>query len=197
MTGVFFQVKEERDFDVAKSILSESFANDPLVNFLSGHEDFPEFLFSVILPFYQTNGEIWLSEDQSCAAVLLPPNITFKLSPTVRQSKELLTKFGLKTSFRLIYLDWLLNKNHNAVISEPHYYIFAVGVKNLRQSSGEGGRMIRFLFDHILSQGYPLYAENSNVDNNTDPFRHLGFNLMDKVKVGKSDTYFVPMTLTE
>ena len=76
--------------------------------------------------------------------------------------------------------------------SEPHYYLFAIGVRNDRQGTGLGSALLRPMLDRCDREGVAAYLENSRERNTAFYARH-GFEALDPLPVPDGCPPMLPM----
>jgi GNAT superfamily N-acetyltransferase len=63
---------------------------------------------------------------------------------------------------------------------QPHYYLFAIGVRPGRQGKGTGGRLLTAGLERVDAERKPAYLESSKADN-LPFYRRFGFELVEEV----------------
>ncbi len=165
------------DADLIAGILAAAFADDPVMNWTFGgagsfHTVFRELARGV----YLKDGFGHLAGDSSgdwAATLWLPKGVEIRLpmANELRIAGSALFRHGLSSIRRAQKTAAVLARHHP---HEPHYYLFAVGVRQCAQGKGLGGRLIREGLKRADEDGAPAYLENSN-PNNTPLYERLGF----------------------
>ncbi len=128
--------------------------------------------------------DVWWGEpavDDSAATLWLPADTHPKLPflNEMRLAGSILLSGGVKAIARARSTARIVLSSHP---KEPHYYLFAVGVRKQMQGCGLGGRIIREGLKQADATGTSAYLENSK-PRNTPLYERLGFQPMETVKL--------------
>lgn len=174
------------DFEALVDILSEAFSGDPVFNwFVRGGRkrlDALRRIFEITSPSYIKRGASLIAENRQGAALWMPPRSPGNppsRSPAQRiRSAMLWTSIsGLSKRKRLRYLDELVTRKHP---EKPHYYLFALGVRNELQGRGLGSAMLAKGLERCDEEGIPAYLENSN-ERNLPLYTRHGFDITERL----------------
>ena len=161
------------DADEIADILSEAFAEDPVMVWMFGntHPQRVTFL-ELAMGVYLRQGFGHVAEG-GAAALWLPAHVDVKLPLMggLRMLLSLLRSGGLGALKRGHVMEQAMQAGHPEA---PHYYLFAVGVRRKMTGRGLGGRIIRAGLKRADDAGAPTYLENSN-PMNTPLYERLGF----------------------
>ena len=69
--------------------------------------------------------------------------------------------------------------------SEPHHYLFMVGVEPERQGQGVGSALLRSVLAECDAGGLPAYLESSN-ERNLPLYRRHGFEVIEELRLGRA-----------
>ena len=80
---------------------------------------------------------------------------------------------------RSLAIDHYLNAKHP---KDPHYYLFAIGVRPGNQGKGIGKSLMRPVLDRCDAEGMPAYLESSSLEN-VPIYRSMGFEVTGDLQV--------------
>jgi len=171
-------VAREPDIGPVCSILADAFADDPVLDWLSGNPNIYQALFrSEMESLYKHHGQTYITRARTGAAMWLPPGV----STTPRLHWRLAAAFwslvrtgGLKCLKRAEALHKTLATNHPR---EPHFYLHAIGTRKDNQGCGVGSALMKAGLGACDQLHVPAYLESSNEVNNSLYERH-GFRVM-------------------
>lgn len=154
-------------------ILSEAFADDPVMCWMLGSGRPVRDLFSVLTKHAYLQSGFGDVIDDRGAALWLPASIDLQLSiwRRIELASRVLSGGGANAVRRMLATGDVLAKNHP---DKPHYYLFAVGVRRSSQGSGFGGALVRAGLARADRDGAAAYLENSK-ERNTPLYERLGF----------------------
>ncbi|MEX0644151.1 MAG: GNAT family N-acetyltransferase, partial [Parvularculaceae bacterium] len=161
------------DAGALATILAEAFAADPVMSWMLGGEGRAKELFAALTAhLYLARGFADIA-DEDAATLWLPAGA--KAAPSfveeARIALAVVRSGGLGALMRGKAVGDIMAKHHPA---EPHFYLFAVGVRRAHQGRGLGGRIIRAGLARADAAGACAYLENSN-PRNAPLYRSLGF----------------------
>ena len=165
------------------SILADAFTDDPVMSWMMGRPNPPEtFFLELARGIYLRRGYGHLAED-SAATLWLPageaPHLPF--ANELRLALSLLRHIGASGIGRARACGEIIGANHPAA---PHYYLFAVGVRNGMKGKGLGGRLIREGLRRADKDRAIAYLENSN-PKNTPLYQRFGFEAQSELPLPK------------
>ncbi len=161
------------DADQVADILAEAFSHDPVMVWMYGntHPQRTTFL-EIAQSVYLRHGFGHVVED-SAAALWMPAHVKAKSS--LMSDLRVLWCALQSGGFGALQRGWVTDQVMQASHPEtPHFYLFAVGVREKMKGKGLGGRIIREGLALADAAGAPAYLENSN-PKNTPLYQRLGF----------------------
>lgn len=173
------------DLETLVNILSDSFAQDPMFNWVFPNTQlYPYFFHLLVKDVYLPRGIVHIEEQGRAAALWLPPEERFKVASRVG-----LLKFGLKLvkqnglqAVRRVYQQGAVFARY--LPSEPHYYLQFIGCQHGNQSQGIGTALLREGLNICDDRRMPAYLECSN-ELNVALYRRHGFEVRASEAVGK------------
>lgn len=161
------------DAPAVAAILAEAFARDPVMSWTLGGEGRPLDLFRALARrVYLKRGFGHITADAG-ASLWLPAGAEMRLPLTDELAVlfSVLRSGGVGALARGKQVADAMQARHP---KEPHYYLFAVGVRDRLRGKGLGGRLIREGLARADAVGGAAYLENSN-PRNTPLYERLGF----------------------
>jgi ribosomal protein S18 acetylase RimI-like enzyme len=176
---------DTNDLETLVNILSDSFAQDPMFNWVFPKTQlYPYFFHLLVKDVYLPRGIVHIEQQGRAAALWLPPEERFNVASRVG-----LLKFGLKLvkqdglqSVRRVYQQGAVFARY--LPSEPHYYLQFIGCQHSNQRQGIGTALLREGLDICDDRSMPAYLECSN-ELNVALYRRHGFELRASEAVGK------------
>ena len=154
-------------------ILSEAFADDPVMCWMFGSGRPVRDLFNILTKHVYLQSGFGDVIDDCGAALWLPASVKLHLSlwRQIELASRVFANGGAGAVRRVMAAGDLLAANHPP---EPHYYLFAVGVRRSAQGGGLGGALVRPGLARADKTGAAAYLENSK-PRNTPLYERLGF----------------------
>ncbi len=161
------------DAPAVADILTEAFADDPIMNWMFGG---PRPIGQL---FKEMTGDVYLAQGfghiagDGAATLWLPPGGSEKLPfmNEVRLAASMFRSGGFGALYRARETARVMEASHP---KHTHYYLFSVGVRKTMQGKGLGGKIIREGLKQADSEEIGAYLENSN-PRNTPLYERLGF----------------------
>lgn len=124
-------------------------------------------------------GECHATSDGTGVALWLLPNATQMTPGRMFRAGMLSAPFylGLRDFKAFGAFAKHTDKIHREALPEPHYYLFALGVKPEAQGRGVGTRLITEMLERASREATPIYLETQSRDN-VDLYRRLGFEVV-------------------
>jgi ribosomal protein S18 acetylase RimI-like enzyme len=172
-------VARAEHLDVAVSVLSRAFSNDPVTDWFlradARREAALQGMFRSILGGWALDlGHTYLAADGGACALFLPPDD----EPTQRGplgwaqlAWQIRSTTGLARLARGLRLIRTMERHHPAA---PHAYLWFLGVAPERQGHGLGKTLLRAILAQYDRAGVATYLENSN-PKNTRFYEQLGY----------------------
>ncbi len=174
------------DLDTLVDTLSDSFAEDPMFNWLFPTTQMYPFLFRMLVKdVYLPRGIVHLEGQGRAAALWLPPEQRLKVAPRLRLLRfglQLLRVNGLRPVWRVARQSSVFARHHP---KEPHYYLQFIGCRRSDQGQGIGAALLKQGIRICDERGMPAYLECSNARNIPLYERH-GFEVTGEEAVGKN-----------
>jgi ribosomal protein S18 acetylase RimI-like enzyme len=131
-------------------------------------------------------GEVWTTDDLSCAALWAPP-LHFRSS--LRETAELLPAFAsprLAARLPVVAVGWeLLERAHPR--DPPHFYLAVLGTDPEAQGQGLGSAVLQGVLEQCDGDGVAAYLESSK-ERNVDFYVRHGFRVLDEIKLLRGPT---------
>jgi ribosomal protein S18 acetylase RimI-like enzyme len=176
----------ESDLDILVDTLSDSFAEDPMFNWLFPTTQLYPFFFRMLVKeVYLPRGIVHLDDQDRAAALWLPPEERLKIAPRLRLLRfglKLMRVNGLRPVWRVSRQSSIFARHHP---KEPHYYLQFIGCRRGEQGRGIGAALLKQGTRICDERGMPAYLECSNPRNIPLYERH-GFEVTGQEAVGKN-----------
>jgi GNAT superfamily N-acetyltransferase len=177
---------EPADVETLVDTLSDSFAHDPMFNWLFPRAQlYPLFFHMLIKDVYLPRGIVHIADHGRAAALWLPPQERLQIAPRLSLLKfgfKLIRQDGLRPVWRLRQQGWVFDRH---LPREPHYYLQFLGCRQQEQGQGYGAALLREGTRICDEHGMPAYLESSNIRNLPLYQRH-GFEVMAAQTVAKN-----------
>jgi GNAT superfamily N-acetyltransferase len=174
------------DLDTLVDTLSNSFAQDPMFNWVFPKMQlYPYFFHMLVKDVYLPRGIIHIEDQGRAAALWLPPEQRFRIAPRLSLLKfgfELIQHDGLRPVWRMRQQGSVFARH---LPREPHYYLQFIGCRHEDQGRGIGTALLRQGTKICDEHGMPAYLESSNARNLPLYQRH-GFEVSDAQAVSKN-----------
>jgi ribosomal protein S18 acetylase RimI-like enzyme len=174
------------DLETLVDTLSDSFAEDPMFNWLFPTSQLHPFFFRMLVKeVYLPRGIVHLDGQDRAAALWLPPEERLKIAPRLRLLRfglKLMRVNGLRPVWRISRQSSIFARHHP---QEPHYYLQFIGCRRNEQGRGIGAALLKQGTRICDERGMPAYLECSNPRNIPLYERH-GFEVTGQEAVGKN-----------
>jgi hypothetical protein len=183
MIKIINEKLDKKSLAIAIDVLTEAFRNDPLYNVIFGNKRELYLYLKLIIGYYNKNGEIHTAIIDNQIVAVSIWNSKGTQYPTIC---DLLIKgmllegivFFIKTRFKSIK-----KLNYEVLITEryhynkEHNYLLTLG--SVRKGAGYA------LMEYAIRKfnDYPIYLENSNIKNNKNFYKRLGFHSIKTIHV--------------
>jgi hypothetical protein len=148
--------------DEAIRIITEAFADDPVINWTCNHPPALDLFFRVTLPVFIPHQLTYLDPQGRGGAAWLGPNQKLKWPITLSSVFKILKLGGLTGVYRMLMSGAKTEQYHPKT---PHYYLFAIGVIPGNKGQGIGTALISHILKQCDAEGMPAYLENSKEEN--------------------------------
>ncbi|RLA48366.1 MAG: hypothetical protein DRQ97_04480 [Gammaproteobacteria bacterium] len=174
------------DLDTLVDILSDSFSNDPMLNWVIPRPQlYPEFFRLLIQDVYLPRGIVHLEGRRRGAALWLPPEQRLEIPPRMallNMAIKLVLHKGPLTLWRIHQQGALFAKHHP---KEPHYYLQYIGCRQRDRGQGVGATLLKQGTRICDEQNTPAYLESSN-SLNVPLYQRHGFEVIHEQAVTKN-----------
>jgi ribosomal protein S18 acetylase RimI-like enzyme len=173
------------DLDTLVDTLSDSFAGDPMFNWVfPGTQLYPHFFHMLVRDVYLARGIVHIEEQGRAAALWLPPEERLKIAPRISLlsfGMKLVQQGGLRPVWRVLQQGSVFSRHQPR---EPHYYLQFIGCRNDHQGQGIGAALLKQGIKICDERGMPAYLECSN-SRNVPLYERHGFEVRSQQAVGK------------
>jgi GNAT superfamily N-acetyltransferase len=156
--------------DAAALTLTVAFHDDPLLHLLAPNElrrpRVGRWFFGVTVDYGMRWGRVWVNEDASAVSVWSPPDEG---------------QGGLRAIVRVMQAAPALDRLHDAV-SEPHWYLMAIGTRPARRREDLGGALIAAGTSRADAARVPCCLETATL-RNVEFFARRGFEVAGREQV--------------
>jgi ribosomal protein S18 acetylase RimI-like enzyme len=174
------------DIETLVDTLSDSFAEDPMFNWLFPTTQlYPHFFRMLIRDVYLSRGIVHIEDEGRAAALWLPPEQRLIIAPRLRLLRfgwKLITQHGLRPAWRVLQQGSIFSRHHP---DEPHYYLQFIGCCRWEQGQGIGAALLKQGTRICDERGMPAYLECSN-PRNVPLYERHGFVVRGQQAVGKN-----------
>jgi ribosomal protein S18 acetylase RimI-like enzyme len=164
--------------------LSAAFATDPVFNWFlrddARHGSARLKLFHLLIGMGLADGQVTRPATGGAAAIWLPSE---SLGPTpflqeLRALPTLLHATAMRRLPRMAALRAMMDAHHP---TEPHAYLWFLGVRPEAQGHGVGSRLLAAGLTSVDARGLPAYLESSN-EANVPLYRRHGFEIVEVLR---------------
>jgi len=163
-------------------ILAEAFAADPVGKWICPDPAYPAWCWPLLVPLLLPCDEVYIGGDGLGAAIWVPPGVKPDIKLGLGVLWDYLRCFGLGSILRFFRLMIGMEKHHP---KDPHYYLFAIGVRPEAKGQGIGSELLKHVLNECDSHKVGAYLENSNPLNLPFYQRH-GFEVRREITVGRN-----------
>lgn len=164
--------------DTAAFTLAEAFRDDPLVHILARdverRSEVGRWFFGVTVDYGMRWGRVWVDEEASAVSVWLPPDGAWTAGRSFRIGMGAFPiRVGVRAMVRVVQAAPVLDRLH-AILSEPHWYLMAIGTLPERQRVGLGAALVAAGASQADGARVPCYLETATT-RNVEFFGRHGF----------------------
>ncbi len=163
----------------AIEILANAFADDPVMNWVSDSSGFLRTLFELAVRVFASHGLCYFDSSKIGVALWMRPGKKLHWPISFGSAIRFARAVGIRSLFRLYILNSAISKAHP---TEPHYYLFAIGVQPSGKGQGIGTKLIAHVLHRCDVERVPAYLENSN-KRNLPLYEKLGFKIIETVRL--------------
>ena len=140
-------------------ILADAFGADPVGKWISPDPEYPAWCWPLLVPLMVPPGELYLAGEGLGAAIWVPPGAKLDMKLGIAVLWDYWRRFGLGSILRFFRLMIPMEKQHP---KDPHYYLFAVGVRSEAKGRGIGSALLEPVLQECDRRKVVAYLENSN-----------------------------------
>lgn len=172
------------DKNLIVDILSESFKSNQSVNYIvktgRNHSYRIRYLMDYSFEICHQFGEVYISDDQTAAALILyPENKKTNLSTVLLDMKLILNCIGVSNMGKALKRESSIKKIQPQI---PMYYIWFIGVHPDSQGKGIGSQLMRELIKESEKQQKSIYLETSTLTN-LPWYKKFGFDIYHELEL--------------
>jgi ribosomal protein S18 acetylase RimI-like enzyme len=179
------------DKKVVVDILTQSFANDPHVNWLieeSHNKNKLKIIIEYVFGESLSRGEVYLSDDNK-AAVLWNSEKKAKFSfEFVRRNLSFLFRVGLKSTIRALNTDKIVYNFYPK--NQQYCQLYLIGVLPDGQGKGLASSLMDPMIERMKEKAIPLHLETAN-PRNVEIYKKKGFSVFNTTKFGNNTFYWM------
>lgn len=166
----------------ASSVLCHAFYQDPLVRYMLPDEarrmQILPLFYRIVLRYALRYGEIYTTpEVEGVACWLTPGNTTVSTWRLLRVAPTAPFSFRLSEQQRNTIYSRYTDGIHERTMSQPHWYLWGLGVEPSRQHQGLGSLLIQPILARADRDGLPCYLETTN-EVNVPFYQKHGFSVV-------------------
>jgi GNAT superfamily N-acetyltransferase len=157
--------------DRVANVLSEAFFNDPMFTYILPEEQRRlaplKWFFKSGIRYGLSYGSVYTTHDREGGAIWLRPgSTTIHFLGMLRSGMVAAPlKFGWQSFGRFLTLSNTTEVAHKRLISQPHYYLLALGVSPVKQRRGIGSDLIQPIISKADREGFMCYLETEQEHN--------------------------------
>lgn len=184
----------EQQLPQAIAMIGRAFHKDPLSVYIYPNEAertrHLQLMFGIALRYTLRYGEVTTTPEIVGAACWLPPERTAVSIGQLLRVGALTTslKMGLSALRRVDNSENYMRSMHQRCITEPHWYLWVLGVDPANQGQGIGGALLRAGIERADASHLPCYLETMNPDN-VPLYQNFGFVIADEGKIPASNVH--------
>jgi ribosomal protein S18 acetylase RimI-like enzyme len=170
------------DAALVGEILADAFGADPVGKWICPDPEYPRWCWPVIVPSLLAHDEVYITADALGAAMWVRPGAKLDIKLGLAAFWIYWRRFGLGAIGRLLRLMTGMEKHHP---KDPHYYLFAIGVRPEAKGQGIGSALLEHVLRECDSRKVGAYLENSNPLNLPFYQRH-GFEVRSEISLPRN-----------
>lgn len=174
---------EQTQIDAASKILAGAFNNDPIFSYFAAEQakmSAIELIAKTALRYGQPYNHVYTTTNElKGIAVWIPPG-KYPLNDLRLLQLGLYTlpfKLRLDRLRQLILLFLMMERHHKQDLTQPHWYLFMLGVSPTYQRQGIGNLLLQPILKQADKEGLPCYLETST-EGGVRFYKRLGFEVM-------------------
>jgi len=177
------------DLERAAATMGQAFETDPMVQWMSPdaatRARFSRQFTRVPLRYGLRYGRVTESNDAQAVSIWIPPERPLSMMGLIRCGMLAMPfQIGLAPFSRFLSANKEMGRFHDEHASEPHWYLFAIGVSPKLQGRGLGTALIAEGLQRADQDGCPCYLETSS-ERNVPYYERFGFRVVGEAPLGK------------
>lgn len=190
---------EISQIDAASITLAHAFNNDPTFRYFTPEQEQArinaiELFAKTALRYSQPYNHVYTTNELKGVAVWIPPG-EYPLNDFRLLQLGLYTlpfKMRLSRLGQFISLFLTIEKHHKQDLSQPHWYLFVLGVSPTYQSQGIGSLLLQPILNQADREKLPCYLETST-EGGVRFYQRLGFEVVRTGSLPEADLKFWTM----
>ena len=104
----------------------------------------------------------------------------------------LVAKIGIKPLRKMQAYDKYIEKKHEELAPDKHWYLAVLAVDPQHQGKGYGSKLLKEMLSRINKEGLPCYVETEG-EKNVSMYQHFGFQVVDEFVIPDTTDKLVAM----
>ncbi len=185
------RLANRNDKPIVVKILTESFKNDPHINWLlekTSNKDKLAIIINYVVDEAFSKGTIYITNDNLGAAMWLSEKEEKITIEYIQRNLSFLFKLGLKTVIR--NLKSVKISHDHFPLNKQFCYLYLIGVMPEGQGQGIASKLMNPVLESCKLNGIPVFLETANIKN-VEIYKKKGFGLTDCNKTSSTSIYFM------
>jgi ribosomal protein S18 acetylase RimI-like enzyme len=169
----------------ASAVLTKAFMDDPMYSYIFPdsyeREESLGRLWQALVNYTMVYGEIYTTPEVAGVACWLSPGNTrqtfWRMLRTGMGFARAVMKFEAEGRKRFLEIINYADQEHERLMPQPHWYLWAIGVEPENQGQGIGGRLIEPVLKRSAEAGLPCYLE-TQTEANVAFYQKRGFKVL-------------------
>ncbi len=177
-----FTTVDQSNTAEAIEILADAFHDDPVINWCCNHPASLAPFFAFTLPIFIEQNLTYLDPLGRGAASWLAPGQSLQWPATLASAAAVFKLGGPIGMYRLMRSGMQTERYHP---KQPHYYLFAIGVRPDHKGQGIGTQLITEILRRCDEENVPAHLENSKPEN-LPFYEGHGFTIQREIRFARS-----------
>jgi len=174
-----------REHTRAIEILSEAFADDPMIKYILKEKgrEYVKKIYGVMFKAYSAKGNAYFdSPDMNGMILWIDSEEDPGLGAWIRSGALKMLTFPARSLDRLMKVGRVVSKLHKECIQNQHLHLILLAVLPRKQRMGIGKKVMNFFIREADSRGLPGYLETQN-PSNVGFYESFGFSVAREVEI--------------